>query len=281
MNGVQLILNGMMLGGFYALLGLGMTMVLGIVGITNLAHGEFVVLGAYLSTLLAQALHVDPLLTLLVAAPAMFFLGWALQAGLINRVIFRGKEASLLVTFGVSIILQDAMLLLFSADARHTSSSYGLLTLHLGPLDLSLINLILMGISILCFLLFHVFLNYSWMGRAIRAVSDDPDAARLSGAHVNRVYAVALGISLMFAAIAGLCVGLKWTYYPNSGSHYLLISFIVVVIGGMGSVAGTFLAGLLFGLAQVIGGANYGLLISYLLLLLILAIRPKGLLGAR
>jgi len=280
MDELQLILNGLMLGGFYALLGLGMTMVLGIVGITNLAHGEFVVLGAYLSTLLAQAMNVDPLLTLLVSAPVMFLLGWVLQSGLINRVIFRGKEASLLVTFGISIILQDAMLLLFSADARHTVSSYGLLTLHLGPLDLSLINVLLMGVSLFFFLLFHLFLNRTYLGRAIRAVSDDPDAARLSGVRVNRVYAVALGISLVFAAVAGLCVGLKWTYYPNSGSHYLLISFIVVVIGGMGSVPGTLIAGLVFGLAQVIGGANYGLLISYVLLLGILAVRPKGLLGA-
>lgn len=279
MTFLQLLINGLLLGGVYAVLGLGMTMIFGIVGLTNLAHGEFVILGAYGSTILAQALGVDPVLTLAFTVPAMFLLGVVLQSLLINRAMNRGAEPALLVTFGISIILQDGMLLLFTADARHAQTAYGLETLHLGPLNISLLNLVLFAISLVSVALLTLFLNRTYIGRAIRAVSDDREAAMLSGINVRRVYAVAMGVAMATAAVAGLCVGMKWTFYPSSGGQYLLIAFIVVVIGGMGSIPSTLLAGLAFGLAQVIGGANYGLLISYAMLLIVLAVRPKGLLG--
>ena len=276
---LQLAINGILLGGFYALLGVGMTMIFGIVGLTNLAHGDFVILGAYLSTLLASLAGVEPILTLIVTSPLMFVLGMALQRGLINHVMDKGSEPALLVTFGLSIILQDAALLLFSADARHIPAGYSLETLHLGGIDISLLNVILFAIGAVCMLALSLFLSKTYTGRAIRAVSDDPEAARLSGINVRRIYGIAMGFAMATAAVAGLCVGLKWTFYPSSGGNYLLIAFIVVVIGGMGSIPSTLLAGLAFGLAQVIGGANYGLVISYAVLLIVLAVRPKGLLG--
>ena len=276
---IQFAINGLLLGSVYALLGLGMTMIFGIVRLTNLAHGEFVVLGAYGATLLAQALGVDPILTLAVTVPVMFLLGVLLQSGLINRAMDRGAEPALLVTFGISIILQDGMLLLFTSDARHAETFYSIQTLHMAGLDISLLNVVLFLISLASVAVLTVFLNHTYIGRAIRAVSDDREAARLSGINVRRVYAVAMGVAMATAAVAGLCVGMKWTFYPSSGGQYLLIAFIVVVIGGMGSIPRTLLAGFGFGLAQVIGGANYGLVISYAVLLLVLAIRPKSLLG--
>ena len=275
----QLALNGILLGGFYALLGIGMTMIFGIVGLTNLAHGEFVILGAYASSILATALGVEPILTLAVTVPLMFLAGWGIQKLLINRVIDKGSEPALLVTFGLSIILQDVFLLLFSADAQHIFASYSLQTWNFAGLSVSVLNVILFAISIVCLGLFALFLNKSYTGRAIRAVSDDPEAARLSGINVRRIYAVAMGLAMATAAVSGLCVGLKWTFHPSAGGDYLLISFIVVVIGGMGSVSGTLLAGLLFGLVQVFGGASYGMLISYIILLIMLTFRPGGLLG--
>ena len=275
----QLALNGILLGGFYALLGIGMTMIFGIVGLTNLAHGEFVILGAYASSILATALGVEPILTLAVTVPLMFLAGWGIQKLLINRVIDKGSEPALLVTFGLSIILQDVFLLLFSADAQHIFASYSLRTWNFAGLSVSVLNVILFAISIVCLGLFALFLNKSYTGRAIRAVSDDPEAARLSGINVRRIYAVAMGLAMATAAVSGLCVGLKWTFHPSAGGDYLLISFIVVVIGGMGSVSGTLLAGLLFGLVQVFGGASYGMLISYIMLLIMLTFRPGGLRG--
>ena len=277
MHVIQLIINGILLGGIYAVLGVGMTMIFGIVQLTNLAHGEFVILGAYGSTLLAQALGVDPILTLIVTVPCMFLIGMGLQTGLINRVMLKGSEPALLVTFGLSIILQDAMLLLFTADARHAGAAYSSTILKIGGINIALLDIILLVISLVTILILTMFLNKTYMGRSIRATSDDTQAASLMGVSVRKTYAIAMGIALATAAVAGLCIGLKWTFYASSGGSYLLIAFGVVVIGGMGSIPGTLVAGLVFGLAQVIGGANYGLLVSYILLIIMLAVRPQGL----
>ena len=276
---VQVIVNGILLGSVYALLGVGMTMIFGIVKLTNLAHGEFVVLGAYLSTVLAPLLGIDPVLTLVFTVPLMFLTGFLLQYFLIGRAMKKGAEAALLVTFGLSIILQDGMLMIFTADARHIVASYSMSTVSVGPLEVSVLHLVLFAISLVSILSLSMFLKYTHTGRAIRATADDSDAAALSGVNISKVYSIAMGIAMASAAVAGLCVGMKWTYYPSSGGSYLLIAFVVVVIGGMGSVPGTMVAGVLFGLAQVIGGANYGLLISYVMLLIVLVIRPKGIFG--
>ena len=276
---VQVIVNGILLGSVYALLGVGMTMIFGIVKLTNLAHGEFVVLGAYLSTVLTPLFGIDPVLTLVFTVPLMFLTGFLLQYFLIGRAMKKGAEAALLVTFGLSIILQDGMLMIFTADARHIVASYSMMTVSVGPLEVSVLHLVLFAISLVSILSLSMFLKYTHTGRAIRATSDDSDAAALSGVNISKVYSIAMGIAMASAAVAGLCVGMKWTYYPSSGGSYLLIAFVVVVIGGMGSVPGTMVAGVLFGLAQVIGGANYGLLISYVMLLIVLVIRPKGIFG--
>lgn len=277
MQVIQLIINGILLGGIYAVLGVGMTMIFGIVKLTNLAHGEFVIIGAYASTLLAQAIGVDPILTLIITIPLMFLIGVGLQSGLINRVMLKGSEPALLVTFGLSIILQDAMLLLFTADARHAGAAYSSTILKIGGINIALLDVILLVISLVTILILTLFLNKTYMGRSIRATSDDTQAASLMGVSVKRTYGIAMGIAMATAAVAGLCIGLKWTFYATSGGSYLLIAFGVVVIGGMGSIPGTLVAGLIFGLAQVIGGANYGLLISYIILIIMLAVRPQGL----
>ena len=275
---MQYLINGILLGGIYALLGVGMTMMFGIVKLTNLAHGEFIIMGAFASTMLAQWLGVDPIVTLIITVPLMFLIGVVLQTVLINRVMLQGSEPALLVTFGLSIIIQDALLLLFTADAQRANVAYNTATIPLfGKLYLPVLDLIVFGISLLTILILTLFLRKTYMGRAIRATSDDTTAASLMGVSVKKTYAIALGIAMATAAVAGLGVGMRWTFYPSSGGAYLLIAFGVVVIGGMGSIPGTLVAGLVFGLAQVIGGAQYGTLISYILLILMLAIRPQGL----
>jgi branched-chain amino acid transport system permease protein len=275
---LQVAINGILLGGIYALLGVGMTMMFGIVKLTNLAHGEFVIIGAYASTLIAQAIGVDPILTLIVTIPLMFLIGMGLQSGLINRVMMIGSEPALLVTFGLSIILADAMLLLFSADAQRANVPYNTASIRLGQgLSVSVLDLIVFGISLLTIIILTLFLKKTYLGRSIRATSDDTQAASLMGVNVKKTYAIAMGIAMATAAIAGLCVSMKWVYYPSSGGNYLLTSFGVVVIGGMGSIPGTLIAGLILGLAQVIGGANYGQLIAYILMVVFLAVRPQGL----
>ena len=271
-------INGLLLGGIYALLGVGMTMIFGIVKLTNLAHGEFVILGAYGATMLARWLGVDPILTLVITVPLMFIIGVVLQSVLINRVMQRGSEPALLVTFGLSIILQNVMLLLFTADAQRANVPYNIKNIQLGGgYTISVLTLILFVICLVTIGALTLFLRKTYMGRAIRATSDDTAAASLMGVSVKKTYAIALGIAMATAAVAGLAVGMQWTYYPSSGGNYLLIAFGVVVIGGMGSIPGTLVAGLIFGLAQVAGGANYGILVSYILLIIMLAVRPQGL----
>lgn len=275
---MQYLINGILLGGIYALLGVGMTMMFGIVKLTNLAHGEFIIMGAFGSTMLAQWLGVDPILTLIITVPLMFVIGMVLQTVLINRVMLQGSEPALLVTFGLSIILQDLFLLLFTADAQRANVAYNTKTIALGSnLYISVLDLIVFAISLVTILILTIFLRKTYMGRAIRATSDDTAAASLMGVSVKRTYAIALGIAMATAAVAGLGVGMRWTFYPSSGGSYLLIAFGVVVIGGMGSIPGTLVAGLVFGLAQVLGGAKYGQLVSYILLIAMLAVRPQGL----
>ena len=274
---MQILINGILLGAIYALLGVGMSMMFGIVKLTNLAHGEFIIMGAFGSTILSSALGINPILTLVVTVPVMFLLGMVLQSVLINRVMLRGAEPALLVTFGLSIILKDAMLLLFTAEAQKIGVSYATASLNLGGISISVLNLVVFAISLITILVLTLFLRKTYMGRAIRATSDDTVAASLMGVSVKKTYGVAMGIAMATAAIAGLCVGMRWTFYPSSGGEYLLIAFGVVVIGGMGSIPGTLVAGLVFGLAQVIGGANYGMFISYIVLLVMLAVRPQGL----
>ncbi len=277
MQVIQVIVNGILLGGIYALLGVGMTMMFGIVKLTNLAHGEFVIIGSYASTLIARALGIDPIITLVITIPLMFILGMVLQSGLINRVMKIGAEPALLVTFGLSIILADAMLLLFSADAQRANVAYNTASLKIGAISISVLDLVVFAISIVTIIILSFFLKKTYMGRSIRATSDDTQAASLMGVNVNRTYAIAMGIAMATAAIAGMCVGMKWVFYPSSGGTYLLTAFGVVVIGGMGSIPGTLVAGLILGLAQVIGGANYGQLIAYVLMVVFLAVRPQGL----
>ncbi|MCF0230006.1 MAG: branched-chain amino acid ABC transporter permease [Parasporobacterium sp.] len=274
---VQLIINGILLGGIYAVLGVGMTMIFGIVKLTNLAHGEFVILGAYASTLISTTLGVDPILTLIVTIPIMFLIGMGLQSGLINRVMLKGSEPALLVTFGLSIILQDLMLLLFTADARHAGGAYSSIVFNIGPISIALLDVILLAISLVTIIILSLFLKKTYLGRSIRATSDDTQAASLMGVSVKKTYGIAMGIAMATAAVAGLCIALKWTFYPSSGGGYLLTAFGVVVIGGMGSIPGTMVAGVILGLAQVIGGANWGQLISYLIMVLFLVVRPQGL----
>jgi len=278
MQVIQVIINGILLGGIYALLGVGMTMMFGIVKLTNLAHGEFIIIGAYLSTVLANVIGVDPILTIIVTIPIMFLVGMGLQAGLINRVMKIGSEPALLVTFGLSIILADAMLLIFSADAQRANVPYNTASLKIAEgLNISVLDLIVFAVSLATIIALTLFLKKTYLGRSIRATSDDTQAASLMGVNVNRTYAIAMGIAMATAAIAGMCVSMKWVYYPSSGGNYLLTAFGVVVIGGMGSIPGTLVAGLILGLAQVIGGANYGQLIAYVLMVLFLAVRPQGL----
>jgi branched-chain amino acid transport system permease protein len=278
----QSILQGILLGGVFALAGLGMTMIFGIVKLTNLAHGEFIILGAYFSSVFVSLLGLHPLMTIFIVAPIVFIIGYVIQIGLTNRVLDKGDEPPLIITFGLSIIIQNALLLIFSADPQLLKTGYRISSIYISEnLSIPILYLINFILSIGIIMLLHLFLKNTYTGKSIRAVSDDNIAASLVGVSIKKTYGLAMGIATATAAIAGIIIGTTFNYYPHTGSEYLLISFGVVVIGGMGSIPGTLVGGLVFGLARVVGsfffGTNYQMMVGYFVLVLMLIIRPQGL----
>ena len=280
----QDIQNGLLLGGLYAIEAIGLSTIYGIVRLVNLAHGDLMILASYLSLFLISALSVSPLMTLVAIMPVMFAIGYILQRFLLNRVLGEEMEPPLLVAFGVSIILQNLMLMTFTPDARSLMSDLSLMTFSLGGnLSVPVLYLINFCIALTVIVGQHYFLQNTYMGRGIRAASDDKYAAQLMGVNTKNTYAVAMGIAVMTAGVAGVLVGMTFTFYPHSGPQYLIIAFGVVVIGGLGSMKGTFVGGLILALAQILGarvfGPGYQLLCGYVVLLIVLAVRPQGILG--
>ena len=285
MEGIQQpIINGLLLGGLYAVIAVGMSTIFGIVKLVNLAHGDLIIMSSYLSLALVTWLGVSPLVTLFMVVPAMFFVGFFIQGGLLNRVLGKEMEPPLLVTFGLSIILQNVLLLIFTPDARSLMSNLALKTIPLSEtVSLPVLSLINFMTSAIVIFAVHLFFRNTYLGRAIRAASDNEMCTRLMGVNTKRIYAYAMGIALMTAAIAGVLIGMSFTFYPHSGPQFLIISFGVIIIGGLGSMKGCFAGGLILALAQMLGahfaGIGYQLFFGYAVLLVVLGIKPKGLFG--
>jgi len=276
------IMNGLLLGGLYGIVGIGMSMIFGIVRVVNLAHGDLVILASYLSFVTLSVFNVSPLLTLVLVIPAMFLIGFVLQYYLVNRVVGQGMNPPLLVAFGLSIIVQNLLLLIFTPDARALLTSLSIATLPIGNfINIPVVYLVDFIGSLLTIFLLSRFFNRTYLGKAIRAASDDEGAAQLMGINTKRIYAWAMAIAGGTAAIAGVLVGMTFTFYPHTGPDYLIIAFGVVIIGGLGSLIGTFMGGLILGLAQILGahflGPGFQLLSGYIILLIVLAFKPTGL----
>jgi branched-chain amino acid transport system permease protein len=278
------IMNGLLLGGLYGIVGIGMSMIFGIVRMVNLAHGDYVILASYLSLVAITLVPVNPLFTLIAVIPAMFLIGFIIQYYLLNRVLGKGIEdfAPLLVAFGLSIVIQNLLLLIFTPDARALFTTISVTTIPVGGfINIPMIYLVDFIASILTISLLHWFFTRTYTGKAIRAASDDEGAAQLMGINTKVIYAYAMAIAAGTAGIAGVLIGMTFTFYPHTGPEYLIIAFGVVIIGGLGSLLGTFLGGLILGLAQIVGahflGPGFQLLSGYLILLIVLALKPTGL----
>jgi len=282
---MQPVLNGILLGGLYALIAIGMSMMFGIVKLVNLAHGDMMILASYLGLVFASWLGINPFFALIVTVPVMFVVGYVFQGFLLNRVLGKAMEPPLLVAFGVSIIVQNFLLMVFTPDARSIITALGTRSIVVSEyLSISVLYLVnfFTGVAVIFFL--YLFFQKSYLGRAIRAASDDEVAARLMGINTRRTYGLAMGIAMMTAAVAGVLVGMTFTFYPHTGPQYLIIAFGVVVIGGLGSIKGTFVGGFILALAQLLGahylGPGFQLLSGYVVLLIVLALRPQGIFGS-
>lgn len=281
---VQPILNGILLGGLYAVIAIGLSTMFGIVKVVNLAHGDLMILSSFLSLVLVSWLGISPFWTLWIVVPVMYFVGFFIQGFLLNRVLGKELEPPLIVAFGLSIILQNLLLLIFTPDARTLMTPLAIKTIPIGRyLNIPTVYLVdfLVGAAVIYCL--YYFFQKTYMGRAIRAASDDEVAAQLMGVNTKNIYARAMGVAMMTAGVAGVLVGTTFTFYPHTGPQYLITAFGVIVIAGFGSMKGTFIGGLILALAQILGahffGPGYQLLCGYVVLLIVLAVRPQGLFG--
>ena len=281
MIGLDTLVQGLMLGGLYTLFAAGLSLVFGIMRLVNLAHGDLIVLAAYLILGLGSALGVNPFLAAAIALPVMFALGWLLQGALLNRVLGEDILPPLLVTFGLSVVIQNLLLEGASADSRKLPiGPLEAASLDLGPVTLGVLPLMTFASALLVILGLNRIFYHSALGRAFRATSDDPVTAELMGIRPARVYATATGLALVVATLAALYLGARANFDPSVGPARMLYAFEAVIIGGLGSLWGTLAGGLVIGLAQAFGAAinpEWQILAGHIAFVLILLVRPRGL----
>jgi branched-chain amino acid transport system permease protein len=279
---INTIIQGALVGGLYALFAAGLSLMFGVMRIINLAHGDFIVLSAYLAIVVMDVVGVNPLAALLIVTPLMFGIGYVLQRGLLNFTIGRDLLRPLLVTFGLSVVIQNLLLEVFSADSRRIQLPWlemssvqlgGQLAIGLMPATVFVVAVVVIGGLEL--LLFRTDL-----GRAFRATSDDTDIARLYGVNNRKIYAMATALALAVVSIAGVLFGIRTIFDPTIGPARLLYAFEVVIIGGLGSLWGTLAGGVILGVSQAVGAAfdpSWDTLAGHLVFLLVLLFRPRGL----
>jgi branched-chain amino acid transport system permease protein len=276
------IIQGVLLGGLYALFAAGLSLIFGIMRLVNLAHGDLIVLAAFAILALATWFGFDPFLAALLAMPAMFAAGFALQHVLLNRTLGRDLLPPLLVTFGLSIIIQNGLLEAFTADSRRLRlGAIETASIHLGGnLAIGVIPLLTLGSAIAAILLLNLLFYRTALGRAFRATSDDLEIAQLMGIDHRRIYSIAMGIAMVVATIAALYLGIRANFDPTIGPARLIYAFEAVIIGGLGSLWGTLAGGIIIGLAQTVGAKmnpEWQILAGHIAFLVVVVLRPRGL----
>ena len=278
----NIILQGVLVGGLYAMFAAGLSLIFGVMRLVNIAHGDLIVLAAYLALVVTETLGINPLASLAFVVPAMALIGYALQRGLLNRTLGDDLLPPLLVTFGLSVIIQNGLLELFTADSRR---------LRAGGIEVDSIQLgagLAVGtLPLLQFVLaVAVIAGLQWLfyrtalGRAFRATSDDQAVAQLVGLDNRRVFALAMALSLAVVAIAGVLLAIRTNFDPAIGPARLIFGFEAVIMGGLGSMWGTLAGGIILGVAQAIGAKidpGWQVLAGHLAFLIVLAVRPQGL----
>jgi branched-chain amino acid transport system permease protein len=276
------IIQGALVGGLYALFAAGLSLMFGVMRIINLAHGDFIVLSAYLAVVVMDGFGVNPLVALSVVTPIMFGVGYLLQRGLLNFTVGDDILRPLLVTFGLSVVIQNVLLEVFSADSRRLQLPWLEMTsVRVGDqLAIGLMPATVFAVAVVVIGAIEILLSRTNLGRAFRATSDDTDTARLYGVNNRNIYAMATAIALAVVSIAGVLFGIRTIFDPTIGPARLLYAFEVVIIGGLGSLWGTLLGGVILGVAQAIGAAfdpSWDTLAGHIVFLIVLLFRPRGL----
>jgi branched-chain amino acid transport system permease protein len=279
---IEILIQGLLLGGLYALFALGLSLMFGVMRLTNTAQGDFIILASFSAIAATSALAWSPVFIGLALLPVAFGFGYAVQRWVLNGTLGKDPLPSLVVTFGLSIVIQNALLELFSADPRSIESN-GLNTQSLaigGDIAIGTLPLLIFVVALICTGGLQQFFRRTALGRAFRAVSDDREIAELMGLDANKVYALATAMAFVLIAIAGVFQGMRTTVSPADGPLLLLFAFEAVIIGGMGSFWGTFVGALVLGLTQQFGfriDPGWGIWFGHLMFLAVLVVRPQGL----
>ena len=282
MQWFNVILQGVLIGGLYAMFAAGLSLIFGVMRLVNIAHGDLIVLAAYVSLLVTQGLGVNPLTSLLLVVPVMAVIGYALQRGLLNRSLGDDLLPPLLVTFGLSIIIQNGLLELFTADSRKLQAgAIEIQTFQLAQgVWVGILPFIQFIVAVLAIAALQMLFYRTALGRAFRATSDDQAVAQLMGLDTRHVFAMAMALSLAVIAIAGVFLAVRANFDPAIGPARLIFGFEAVIIGGLGSMWGTLAGGIILGVSQAIGAQidpGWQLLAGHIVFLAFLAVRPQGL----
>lgn len=275
------LVQGVLLGGLYALFAAGLSLVFGIMRLVNLAHGDLIVLAAYLILGVMGALGLHPFVAVLIAAPVMFCVGWLLQTYVLNRVLGEDILPPLLVTFGLSVVIQNGLLETYSANSQKlTAGAIEAQSLQFGPIAVGVMPLLTLASAVAVIFALNQLFYRTALGRAFRATSDDATTAQLMGIRPSNVFAMATGIAMVVATIAAMYLGTRANFDPSIGPARLLYAFEAVIIGGLGSLWGTLAGGIVIGVAQAFGAAinpEWQILSGHIAFVLVLLLRPRGL----
>lgn len=280
----QILISGLLLGGIYAIISIGLTMIFGVVRIVNFAHGEFLMIAMYFTYFLFQK-GIDPYVAVFVIAPLLFLIGVAVQRVLIQPILETPPTVKILATLGLSVALQNMALMLWKADYRTIKTSYQSAVINLGPTVISYPRLVAFLVTIAVAVALFVFLKTTYTGKAIRAVAQDRGAAMMMGINIYRTYMLAFGIGIALVGLAGALLMPVYYVFPTVGQMFVLTSFVVVVLGGMGSIPGAFVGGLVIGLVESLAGAfidpQLKEAVYFVIFFFVLLFKPSGIFGAK
>ncbi len=283
LNFVQLVINGLLLGGIYALISVGLTLIWGVMQIVNFAHGEYLMLGMYATFWLFHLFGMNPYVSLLFVAPTLFALGLLTQRIVIRPILDAPHVAQIFATVGVSIILQNVAQVLWKADYRSVQIHYAISNLKFRGLIISFPRLVAFAITIGMVIALFLFLKKTYLGKALRATAENKRAAQLMGINVSRLYYLALGLGNACVGIAGGILVPMYAVFPTVGQYFVLTAFVVVVLGGMGSMTGALIGGLVIGVVEAFSGFYLAPalkeVVYFLVFILILVFKPSGLMG--
>jgi len=278
---INVILQGVLIGGLYAMFAAGLSLIFGVMRLVNIAHGDLIVLAAYLALLVTQGLGFDPLTSLLLVVPGMALIGYALQRGLLNFTLGDDLLPPLLVTFGLSIIIQNGLLELFTADSRRLQAGpIEIQSFQLGGFFIGVLPLVQFIVAVAVIAGLQLLFYRTPLGRAFRATSDDQSVAQLMGLDTRHVFAMAMALALAVIAVAGVLLAVRANFDPAIGPARLIFGFESVIIGGLGSMWGTLAGGVILGVSQAIGAQinpGWQVLAGHIVFLVVLAVRPQGL----